>query len=238
MKYILSILIIGLLLISACSTDTIKARPFDEQKSIDIEIDVKEDLCDDVNCSENSYCVSGECICRAGFKDCNGECIEVSACCSNSDCGQSEVCESQACVKHVCGFYEVYDSKKDKCVCSDDSQWCSAKKKCIPKNHCCSHANCGNSYRCAETSFLAFICVDDGRKRCRSVLEGYSVRFYIKGIAYDVLLKSVSENFASIKINELELNDQALNVPYHLRDDATLYIESTTAAGGACKSLD
>jgi len=234
MKYILSVLIIGLFLLSACSSDTITARPVDEQ-IIDVEVNVKQDLCEDLECSENSYCVSGECVCDTGFKMCNGECLKDNLCCDSGDCDIGEICENNICIKHVCAFNQVYDTDKEKCVCNDNSKWCSQQNKCIPRASCCVHADCSNDYACSNTFFMAMVCINDGREKCRETIEGQNTNFWINDVSYDVSVKSVSENFVSLKINDMNLDAQPINVPYELEKDVNIYVESTRIAGGVCK---
>lgn len=236
MKRILCVLIIGLLFLSACSRGTITARPVDEQ-IIDVEVNVKSDLCEAIECNEDSYCVSGKCVCRDDLKMCNGKCIAKNLCCSSGDCDLGEFCENNICIRHVCPFNQIYDPKKERCVCDADSNLCSAQSKCIPRSSCCIHADCGNDRACALTYFVASVCVDDGRVRCRSVIEGQNAYFTINGKSYDVEVTSVSRDFVSLKINDLELEAQPVNVPYELTGYAKVYVESSRSAGGVCKEV-
>ena len=236
MKLLPFILISSLLLLSACSNDTITARPIDEQV-ISVEVDVKSNLCDQVSCDDNSKCVSGECVCDSGFKRCEKECISENLCCDSGDCSLGEFCEEGICMRHVCPFNQIFNSKKQKCVCDDASKWCSLQDKCIPKANCCVHADCGNDYACAETYFLALVCVDDSRERCRSTLEGQNSVFYINGISYDITVENVSEDFVSLRVNELMLDALPLNTPYELTENSRIYIEETRMVGGSCKKV-
>ncbi len=234
MRYILALLIICLFLFSACSRGTITARPIDEQV-IDIEVNVKADLCENVECNDDSYCVSGKCVCNNDLKMCKGECIKNNLCCDSGDCSVGEICENNICIKHVCAFNQIYDTDKEKCACNDDSKWCSAQNKCIPRKNCCVHADCSDDYACSNTFFMAMVCVDDGREKCRETLEGQNTHFRINDVSYDITVKSVSENFVSLKVNDMDLDAQPVNVPYELTDTIKLYVESTRIVGGACK---
>lgn len=236
MKYILSVLIIGLLLISACSNGTITARPVDEQV-IDVEVNVKSDLCDDVQCDDNAYCASGKCVCNDDLKMCSGKCIADNLCCGSGDCSLGEFCEKNICIKHVCPFNQIYDPAKEKCICDKDSNFCTAQNKCIPRSSCCVHADCGNDRACSPTYFMTSVCIDDGRERCRSVIEGQNTYFTINRISYDVEVTSISDDFVSLKINDLELEAQPVNVPYELAYNAKIYVEHTKSAGGVCRDV-
>ncbi|MBD3361412.1 hypothetical protein GF358_01320 [Candidatus Woesearchaeota archaeon] len=233
MKFIMPFLIIGLLLVSACSNGTIEARPIDA-KVVDVEINVKEKLCDEIQCKENQYCVNGECVCNDDLKMCKGDCIDQGLCCDSGDCGLGEFCENNKCVKHVCPFNQIYDSKKESCVCDKDSNWCISQNKCIPLNNCCVHSDCGNNRACSPTYFWTSVCVDDGREKCRSILEGQNAYFTVNGKGTDIEVKSVSEDFVSLKINDKEVNGHPVGAPYTLNPNAKLYIEATESAGGIC----
>jgi hypothetical protein len=234
MKYIIPVLIIGLLLLSACSSGTIDARPIDA-KVIDVEVNVKENLCDDVTCDDNSYCVSGECVCNDGFKQCDNECISESYCCDSGDCGLGEFCTNKNCIKQVCPFNQIYNPLKEECVCDKESNWCAAQSKCIPRSSCCVHSDCGNDRACSPTYFMTSVCIDDGREKCRSTLEGQNVYFTVNGESYEVIITSVSKDFVSLTINKEPLNAHPINVPYQMTENAKLYIESTKIAGGVCR---
>jgi len=236
MKYLLSLLIICLVFVSACSSDTITARPVDEQV-IGVEVDVKSDLCEGISCGDNSRCVSGECVCDSGFKRCNEKCIADNLCCDSGDCSLGEYCAKGICVRHVCPFNQVYSNDKEKCVCDDSSKWCSEQEKCLPKGNCCVHADCGNDYACAETYFLALVCVDDGREKCRSTLEGQNSVFYVSGVSYDITVQSVSEDFVSLKVNDLSIDALPVNAPHGLAENAQVYVEQTRMVGGSCKRV-
>lgn len=234
MKQIMPVLIIGLLLISACSKGTIDARPIDA-KVIEVDINVKEDLCDDVTCDEDSYCVSGECVCNDNLKKCDNVCISKDSCCDSGDCKLGEFCENNKCMKKACAFNQIYDPKQEKCVCDKESNWCAAQDKCIPRSSCCVHSDCGNDRSCSPTYFMTSVCVDDGREKCRSTLEGQNVYFNVNGESYEIVIKSVSSDFVSLLIGGEPLDAHPLNVPYILTENAKLYIESTETAGGVCK---
>lgn len=234
MRYILAILIIGMFLLTSCSDSSIRAKPIDDSKSIDVEVNVKSDICSNVLCKNNEECVSGECVCTEGFKKCNNACIEESVCCTSAECPLGAVCESGACMKHVCGFNEVYDSAKKECTCSDSTKWCGPQKKCVPKTFCCVDKDCENDYRCAETFFIASVCVDDRTKKCTSVAEGRSSRFYIKGVPYDIFVKAVSDSFITLNIGDLEIEPLQVNVPVE-ENGAKIYFESAKIMGGVCK---
>lgn len=237
MKYILTILIICLLLLTSCSDNAIRAKPIDDSKLIDVEVNVKSDICSNVLCKTNEECVSGECACIAGFKKCNGVCIEESVCCTSAECPLGAVCEAGACRKHICGFNEVYDSAKKECVCSQSSRWCSSQNKCVSKSSCCVNTECEAEYRCAETVFIASVCVEDKTKKCSSIVEGRSSRFYIKGVPYDIFVKDVSESFITLKINDLELEPLQVNVPFE-ENGARIYFEGAKVMGGVCKKIE
>ncbi|MBN1644937.1 hypothetical protein JW851_02790 [Candidatus Woesearchaeota archaeon] len=234
MKYILRVLIICLLLISACSKGTIDARPIDA-KVIDVEVNIKESLCDNIECTENSYCVSGKCVCNEGFKMCNAECISEAYCCNSNDCGVGEICENKKCIKHICPFNQVYEPNKEACACDRDSNWCAMQNKCIPRSSCCVHSDCGNDRACSPTYFMASVCVDDGKEKCRSTIQGQNAYFIVNGVSYDIVVKSISKDFVSLKINDKDLDGHPVKVPYKLTDNANLYIDSTKIAGGVCR---
>ena len=238
MKYILAILIISTFLLTSCSNDTtIRAKPIDDSKLIDVEVNVKSDICSNVFCKNNEECISGECVCTEGFKECNNACIEESSCCTSAECSLGEACEAGACIRHICSFNEIYDSAKKECVCSQSTKWCGPQKKCVPKTFCCVDKDCETDYRCAETFFISSVCVDDSTKKCSSITEGRSSRFYIKGVPYDILVKDISESFITLKINDLELEPLQVNIPFE-ENGAKIYFESAKIMGGVCKNAD
>lgn len=235
MRYILAISIICLFLLTSCSSDSIRAKPIDDSKSIDVEVNVKSDICSNVLCEQNEECVSGECACKSGFKECNNACIDESVCCTSAECSLGEACESGVCIKHVCGFNEIYDSAKKECVCAQSTKWCGPQKKCVPNTFCCVDKDCENDYGCAETFFISYVCVDDRTTKCTSIAEGRSSRFYIKGVPYDIFVKDVSESFITLKINDLELEPLQVNAPFE-ENGAKIYFESAKIMGGVCKN--
>jgi hypothetical protein len=238
MRYLWAMTIIFLFLLSSCSEGTLRAKPIDDSELIDVEVNVKSDICSNVFCGETEECVSGECVCRDGFKKCGSSCIKDSGCCTSKDCMLGEACEAGACIRHVCGFNEIYDSGDKECTCIDGTKWCAWQKKCIPKTFCCIDPDCDTDYRCAETYFLSSVCVEDGtKKKCSSIAEGRSSRFYIKGVPYDIFVKEVSESFIMLKINDLELEPLPVKVPYE-ENGAKIYFESAQILGGICKEIE
>lgn len=237
MRYILAILIICLFLLISCSNGSIRAKPVDDSKYIDVEVNVKSDICSNVMCGESEECVTGECVCTAGFKECNNVCIKDSGCCTSADCMLGEACKSGACMKYVCGFNQVYDAKEKECICADSTKWCGPQKKCVPRTFCCIDQDCETDYRCAETFFIASVCVADRTTKCSSIAEERSSRFYIKGVPYDIFVKEVSESFITLKINDLELEPLQVKVPIE-ENGAKIYFESAKIIGGVCKSID
>jgi len=236
MRYILAGLMVCLFLLTSCSSNTIKASPVVDSKSIDVEVNIKSDVCSGVLCKSTETCVSGECVCSEGFKNCNKVCIPDSACCTSGDCSTGEVCENNACIKHVCGFNEVYDTSKKDCVCGSGAKWCESQQKCIPLKNCCQDTDCGSDYRCADTFVISSVCVDDQTRKCKSIVEGRSERFYIKGVSYDILVKEISDSLIVLKINDLDIDPLPIKVPY-VENDADIFFESAEMVGGVCKEM-
>jgi hypothetical protein len=83
---------------------------------------------------------------------------------------------------------------------------------------------------------MTSVCIDDGREKCRSTLEGQNVYFTVNGESYEIVVKSVSSDFVSLTINDEPLDSHPITVPYQMTENAKLYLESTKIAGGVCRT--
>ncbi|GEM_PF-3373112 len=74
-----------------------------------------------VVCGDGMICLSSQCQCPTGMKDCGGRCIPVGTCCTNSDCG-----------------YKVCPSPGSTCQCSPGTKDCGSSCRA-----CCTNSDCG-----------------------------------------------------------------------------------------------
>jgi hypothetical protein len=98
----------------------------------------------DCNSRNHEQCDVGShrCACADGFKQCNGQCIADSACCSSTDCGSGKVCNTAS----------------HGCECDANSKMCNGT--CISKTACCAATDTGSSCRDGSTSG---VCSSSGR---------------------------------------------------------------------------
>ena len=241
MKQILTALLIALVLISGCSDSTIIAQPLSEMNAstvLEVEANVTAadaDPCAEVTCGVNSKCSEGRCACEDGYTNCGGICISNDACCKDSECGPGKICENSACVSTNCGYNEAYDSVKRKCGCNTESKYCTAQKRCIPKDSCCANAECDSGEGCVLTKFLISVCMKDDRKLCRTIVEKKKEVFAVGDFKYYVEFRSVLQNSKiDLIVNEKEfvlLKDEL----QPLDGNVTMYVESFETIGGYCK---
>lgn len=237
-RIILSLLVI-IVLASGCAKDTITAKAVDDlpiEKRIEIEAKVTSvEECMNVACGSNSRCIDGDCVCNEGYKDCNGECILEKDCCTEDDCETDESCRDHMCIPDNCGVNEEFDTAKQKCDCDEDSVYCAAQRKCIPKDNCCTHAGCDSDYRCVPTDRFVVLCIDSGKKQCRSVHTGRTESFFMEGVRYDVEINKFLQNdgvdIDVNGVNHLIAKDEIEDIA----ETVSMYIDDIEDVGGGCK---
>ena len=165
MRTYIILAVLGLFLISAC-TPELAAGPRREGISVEVEVT---NPCEGISCTENQFCVEGTCVCSEGFKACGSSCIPVNNCCTTEECGEGLVCEEGTCAKRVCEYHEEYDEERDECSCAPGTKYCRQQNQCIPRDNCCTLSDCGGDEDCAETTFLATVCLKNGKTSCKSV---------------------------------------------------------------------
>ena len=239
LRIILCLLLI-LAIFSACAKNEITASAISDlpvEKQIEIEAKVVSvDACKDITCDANEHCEDGRCICNPGYKECNGECIQNSACCTENDCKSDESCRGHTCIPDNCKVNEEFNVDKNKCVCDKNSLYCAVQNKCIPKDNCCMHHECSNSdYRCTETNMLATLCISGEKKQCKSVYTDRGESFFLGKTRYDVDINHFLQNGGvDVDINEVNFVLKA-DVLEKLEENTFIYIESIEPLGGYCK---
>jgi len=229
--YIL-LVILALFLISACAPP-VPAGPRREGISLEVEVT---DPCEAVSCSENQICVEGTCVCSEEFKACGSECIALNACCDADDCGEGLVCEEGNCVKRICNFNEVYDGERDECSCASGTKYCRQQNQCIPRDHCCTLNDCTADEDCAKTTYLATVCLKDGKTSCKSIAKARSDSFFIDNERYDVTFDDLfQDGIMGLSVNDKKLT--AVNVEDELQviPGLTMFVEKFEVLGGWCK---
>jgi len=238
-KIMFLIVLILVLLLSGCAKNEITASAIKDlpvEKKLEVEAKVTAtEACMNVVCGSNSKCVAGECVCNDGYKICNGECILNQDCCTEDDCDSNERCRNHTCIPNNCRLNEVIDPVKNECVCDDDSNWCAMQKKCIPKDNCCMHGDCESDYRCVSTSRLAVLCIDAGKKKCKSVHPDRPESFFVEGVRYDVEINTFLQDGAI----DLDVNDVnhvfAADDVEKIGDNINIYVDEMQDIGGNCK---
>ncbi len=95
-------------------------------------------------------CVAQSCA-EKGLKDCNGSCIAITACCTDSDCGNDKKCSSGNCIAQTC----------------EDKGLKECNGSCIAITTCCTDKDCGNDKKCSSGSCIDQTCEDKGQKTCK-----------------------------------------------------------------------
>ena len=238
LKILFGLLII-LILISGCAKNQITASAIKDlsiEKKIDIEAKITStEACMNVACGSNSICENGNCICNDGYKKCNGECILNKDCCTEDDCDSGESCRNHICIPDNCRINEIFDASKNKCVCDEDSKYCSMQKQCIPKKNCCMHADCESDYRCVPTGKLAVLCITGGNKQCKSVHPDRQESFFVKGVRYDVIINGFLQHGGiDLDVNDINHVFEADAVE-KIGDNINIYLDEAEEIGGHCK---
>jgi len=241
LRIILCLLVV-LIFASACANNQITASaisdlPVEDQIEIEAKV-VSAEACKDVICGSNSKCVNGNCVCNSGYKKCSGDCILENMCCVDSDCGEYESCRENHCATNNCGVNEVFDITAEKCDCKSDSKYCPAQKKCIPKSNCCMNSDCDSNERCVFTRYLAVVCVEGGKKQCRSISSDRGESFSIDGVRYDAeISRFLQDKGLEIKVNDITFILRGSDAQ-KIGDNVDMYLESIEATGGNCKYDD
>lgn len=235
MNKILIILAAFLVLLASC-------QPPEEVSSLPVEQARKEAIernpCFDVVCSDNEECINGSCACVDSFKSCNDECIPDSNCCNDTSCGEGNTCRDGDCTKSptLCRLNEVWSFDKEKCVCAQDTRFCSEQQKCIPKDKCCFHNECLRVERCSLYVIASQVCVKNGGEHCKKLVEDRRDSVNVLGTVYDIFMGKVYED-STIDINfnnELKFNlTEGQNVS--VGENLELSIKDLLVFGGVCK---
>ena len=187
------LLIILLVLLAACSEPAVRTVPTAQFVPSDINESIVEnnvvennvDLCAEKTCPAGQACRGGVCGCASG-KLCNGECIPSGSCCSNADCS-SENCVNGACEEaKQCRLGEALENGE--CACDSEHKFCQDQNKCVEKDNCCRHTDCGNFNRCVPKIWKASLCASTSDKRTCKILtdQNKSELFLIKGAEFRV----------------------------------------------------
>jgi len=241
--------ILAVLLISGCESGALKGTPLDGTSgSDDLLVDVEgsddslaDPACADVTCEGEQTCVSGDCVCGSGLKECNDQCIDENSCCSNDDCGSGSNCESRSCVfdcsNLVCAEGMTCSTSQKRCVCPTNYNWCERQQKCIPADHCCSRFDCRNNERCTDTITTAEICVEESGRACKIFNTVGRKTLTLPGGDYKINLTRVS----FLDSIDLVVNNESFTLGKDQRKslgDSTVYIQKFREVGGECRDFD
>ena len=236
------IVIIFVIFLQACQQASIRAETPDDALLQKLS---EEQKCANKICSQNQQCVSGDCICQSGFKDCNNACIPSISCCSADDCSEGQYCNEQNVCKispKLCSYLQTWDAETESCVCSDNAKFCDLQNKCIPKNHCCDVLDC--TFRrdiCQETKYSARICIKDDLLHCKTINEGQNDLFLLKNdindMYYRIHVNSIVENGnTNIIVNRNSSKLLLLNTTQQLAINSVIYADYIKHSGGVCKT--
>jgi len=254
-KLVFLILTLSLvLLLSACSNQgSITAGSLQEaptlvkeaQSTPDSQPGELGDLCGG-QCKSKEICIDGDCICKSGFKECNGSCIPVSACCSDDDCevglcNEKNRCESR-CREILCPYNMVCSEETQECKCGPGTRFCELQQRCIEEDRCCSKIDCRQTRTgkaCVDITISAKVCFRIPSLACKDVREGGSKSFTLNGVEYTVFLSKVfNGDVVDIKVDETIIEKLTLEQEYKINEDLSMFIEKINYLGGECRFLD
>ncbi|MEM4254416.1 MAG: hypothetical protein QXR48_03470 [Candidatus Woesearchaeota archaeon] len=231
-RWLIAALFALLVVLSACSQQTIKAQPLNNT------VPQLSDACATMQCGDNAYCEAGMCMCLGGFKECSGNCIPERSCCTNAECPFGRVCENGVCAERpVCGFNEEWDNVEKECICGEGTKFCSRQGKCIPKDNCCENIDCKGDQRCAVTTYSASVCIKTTTAKCSMIPEGTVGRFMTPIGDFSIKLENILEGpLFDLKVNNdttrrLRPDEQSLVA----NGSAYVYVESMKTFGGYCR---
>lgn len=201
---------------------------------------VDEEKCDAITCGENEACSEGKCSCTEDFKSCDGRCVVKTACCSDTECGQEKFCGDDAKChfsKRTCEFNEIWTVEKESCVCSENSRWCDAQRRCIPSNHCCVVDDCTGQRTadvCVKTQYAPQVCIKDPLAHCKSIIEGQNGLFRIENNFFRVAVDDVIENKVLVRLNDVA-KELMVQEDFFVNESIILFVDSVKALGGFCE---
>jgi hypothetical protein len=130
---------------------------------------------------------------------------------------------------------EIFNIQKSKCDCDENSKYCPSQHQCIPRTNCCLSTECGSEQRCAETNYLAVICIDSTRKQCKSLSADRGETFTVDGVSYEVeVSKFLQDNGIDLKINDQQVIIRG-NEVVSIGDNVNTYVDNLELVGGHCK---
>ncbi len=185
--------------------------------------------CENIKCGENQACANGTCNCIVNTKKCGTNCIAQNACCTDNECPADKICFENTCAVNNCDYNEQLDKITKTCQCVAETTWCDTQKKCIPKNSCCVHTQCGRSEACVKYRVQANVCVDKPSLTCKRVVEGESTLLNNQTVLFSdarqnaTLLLKTGEGFIKTQPNKYEPFGAGL-----------LYVKEILPIGGVC----
>lgn len=244
MKHALLMLIVGMLLLTACD-QSISSKPIGEGGLLSGETEL--DPCADISCGKNALCEAGACLCAPDYEDCDSanpgqNCIPAGGCCSDADCKEEEICNELAACEYSCDKVECMSNKvcypkQEGCFCPDGYKWCDLQELCIPLDNCCGKFDCGREELCSSTIESGRICLYGQQKICKFLGKGAAKDFGIDGKTFTIGAKKFHYNeWVLLQINDEEYQmDVGDNITV---DDVTINLELLKTTGGQCKAKD
>ncbi len=228
------VLFVLLLIVAACTSQQEGVVIAQNKASLDALV---QDPCDGVVCESQKMCKTGQCVCMNGLKDCQGNCISTSTCCSDNDCEEGRMCKEQVCVgiPKTCGFNAQYNEDTNECECIQGTRFCDEQQKCIPTRNCCSRVDCKKGGRCVPTRFTAEVCIYDPLQHCRVILEKSVGVFTTKTSEVNItVLEIVEKGTTHLKINDHE-EQLVFKKTKRFENEQRLRVEDVQMFGGSCE---
>ncbi len=230
---ILPIFVVMIIFLAACTQQSQQSQPKKPYVSSG---------CEGVECSTNSFCVRGECICKAGSVECNGICLGEGQCCTDADCDEGLACEGNECIdkceRTECNKGMVCDTKTGDCICGLDSKFCAEQGSCILKENCCSNRDCTFDEVCLKSRTVAELCIElAGSRTCKVASDGV-LSFFIDGISYKFNMTAIDDNavtflFQGGNVSHLVQENQGTFLDEN--DTLKISVADIRTTGGRCE---